>query len=59
LHKLCRTLDIEVMQPPAKSLDRDFLKPKYYGADSTHANRHYGELVLRAVEAQFLAMHPA
>jgi hypothetical protein len=53
LDKICRRYGIEVMPPPPKAMRAGFLHPRYYGADSTHANRGYGELVLRAVEAQF------
>ncbi|QIK79029.1 hypothetical protein G7077_09125 [Sphingomonas piscis] len=53
LYKHCRAYGAEVMLPPAKAAEAGFLRAKYYGTDATHANRHYGELVLRSVEAQF------
>lgn len=53
LHKICHSLGIEIMPPPPKAVDGGFLRAKYYGHDSTHANWLYGELVLREVEARF------
>ena len=55
LETLCCELGIEVMMPPAASLDAEgFLARDYYANDATHANPPYGELVLREVEARFL-----
>lgn len=54
LQKFCRKWGVEVMLPPAPTMRKGFLRPEYYGQDTTHANSLYGELVLRSVEARFL-----
>lgn len=56
LKKICAKLDIEVMMPPARALDRDgFLAADFCAKDVTHANYVYGELVLRQIEQRFPA----
>ena len=52
LSKICRNLRVDVMMPPKAAIYRGFLRPEYYAEDTTHANELYGELVLRAVEAE-------
>lgn len=55
LQALCADLGIEIMLPPAATVDsRGFLRPEYYAQDATHANWHYGERLLREVEKRFL-----
>jgi hypothetical protein len=55
LKTLCGELGIEVMMPPAVSVDhKGFLARDYYANDATHANYFYGELLLREVEQRFL-----
>jgi hypothetical protein len=55
LEGLCAELGIEVMLPPAGTVDdRGFLRPEYYAQDATHANWHYGERLLREVEERFV-----
>jgi hypothetical protein len=55
LKDLCAQLGIEVMMPPAAALDeKGFLATDFYANDATHANHHYGELVLRQVERDYL-----
>jgi hypothetical protein len=52
LTEICRDLDIHIMLPPKKSLDKDgFLKPEYYANDATHANPEYGELIIQEIES--------
>jgi hypothetical protein len=54
LTKFCGKLGVEVMLPPAATLDpRGFLLPAYYASDATHANHIYGELLLREVERRY------
>jgi len=53
---LCERLGIEVLMPPSAALDGDgFLSKDFYANDATHANESYGELLLKAVEARYLA----
>jgi hypothetical protein len=55
LEMLCSEFGIEVMMPPAKTVDsRGFLRPEYYARDATHANWRYGERVVREIENRFL-----
>jgi hypothetical protein len=55
LEQLCRDIGVEVAMPPSKALDRQgFLARDFYANDATHANHHYGELLLRDVESRFL-----
>ena len=50
LQRLCAGLDIELVLPPAAALtEQGFLAPTYYAKDATHANRRYGELVLKQI----------
>lgn len=50
LRQLCDELGMELLPPPPEALDAEgFLIPHYYGRDATHANRRYGELVLRQI----------
>jgi hypothetical protein len=54
LEMLCHEFGIEVMLPPALTVDgHGFLRPEYYARDATHANWLYGERVLREVERRF------
>lgn len=54
LEKICSELGIEVLMPPARTVDkRGFLARDFYANDATHANHVYGEFVLREVEARF------
>lgn len=58
LETLCAEFGIEVMMPPAPTIDeRGFLRPYYYAPDATHANWRYGERVIREVETRFLPAH--
>jgi hypothetical protein len=48
LADLCRDQGIELLKPPQQGLTpQGYLAPRYYAKDVTHANRRYGELVLR------------
>lgn len=50
LEELCGEIGIEVLPPPADTVDDGgFLKPFYYGKDVTHANRRYGDRLLREI----------
>ncbi len=50
LKQLCRELDIEWVPPPGDTVTEEgFLAPRCYAKDATHANRRYGELVLRQI----------
>jgi hypothetical protein len=52
LERLCRMMGITFIDAPAEALDAGgFLVREGYGADATHANAFYGELVLRKLEA--------
>jgi hypothetical protein len=54
LEELCKELDIEVMMPPAATLDGDgFLDKRFFADDATHGNPMYGELVLREIESRY------
>jgi hypothetical protein len=54
LQELCDTLGIELMMPPAATLDkRGFLARDFYAKDATHANYLYGEFILREVESRY------
>ena len=56
LESLCSALGIEVMMPPARTIDENgFLRREYYAQDATHANWRYGERLLREVERRFLS----
>ena len=47
----CRTEGVEVLPPPAESMDaRGFLKPEFY-RDAMHVEESYGALVLRQMKA--------
>ena len=60
LTKICDELGIEVMMPPAITVGGDgFLNPDFYARDATHANYHYGEKLMREVEARFLSAAPS
>lgn len=60
LETLCSTLGIEVMMPPARTIDEaGFLRREYYAQDATHANWRYGERLLREVERRFLSAGPS
>lgn len=50
LEELCRELDIGLVMPPGRTLTPEgFLAPRFYAKDVTHANRRYGEYVLRQI----------
>lgn len=50
LEELCGDISIQVLPPPTDTVGDDgFLKPFYYGKDVTHANRRYGDRVLREI----------
>lgn len=52
LERVCAELGVEVMMPPAVAVTaQGFLASDFYANDATHANYHYGELILREVEA--------
>jgi hypothetical protein len=55
LQAFCRKRSIEVVLPPAKTTEKGFLRPEYYGRDSTHANWRYAETLLRSLEKRFLS----
>lgn len=50
LSRMCEDLGVRFVDSPAAAKDEGFLKPDCYGADATHANPHYGELVLQQLE---------
>ncbi|QUT04358.1 hypothetical protein KFK14_14935 [Sphingobium phenoxybenzoativorans] len=51
LSTLCNKLGIGIMVPPAQSCTGEgFLRTEYYANDATHANRRYGDLILRQIE---------
>jgi hypothetical protein len=55
LEKLCGEFCIEIMMPPGAARDhKGFLRRDLYANDATHANHHYGELVLREIESRYL-----
>jgi hypothetical protein len=48
LAELCRELGITLVRPPSRGVTAEgYLAPRYYAKDVTHANRRYGEIVLR------------
>ncbi len=52
LKRMCDSLEIGFLEVPKEAIDENgFLGRDVYGADATHANTHYGELVLRNIEA--------
>ena len=52
MEEICAELGVEVLGPPHRSSEADgFLERPCYAGDATHANRHYGELVLQQIEA--------
>ena len=56
LMQICGELGIEVMMPPAQTVDEaGFLRPDFYAKDATHGNWLYGERVLREIERLYLA----
>lgn len=50
LARMCDDLGVQFVDSPDAAKDGGFLKRDCYGADATHANAHYGELVLRQLE---------
>ncbi|MBC2669063.1 hypothetical protein ACFOON_08830 [Novosphingobium piscinae] len=53
LEKLCAEISVELLPPPTATVgQRGFLQAHYYGKDVTHANRRYGEQVLRQIAAR-------
>jgi hypothetical protein len=52
LIELGKEIGVEMISPPARAVTEDgYLQPLYYGNDVTHANRRYGELVLKQINA--------
>jgi hypothetical protein len=50
LAELCAEVDVTLLPPPACTLTPDgYLDPHHYSGDVTHANRRYGEQVLRQI----------
>ena len=50
LAKLCEEMDIGLVMPPSKTVTSEgYLEPNCYAKDVTHANRRYGEAVLKQV----------
>jgi hypothetical protein len=50
LRNLCEELEIGLVDPPTKALtSAGYLDPRCYATDVTHANRRYGEYVLRQI----------
>jgi hypothetical protein len=50
LATLCSEMGIQLVKPPAKALSPGgYLAPRFYANDVTHANRRYGESVLRQI----------
>lgn len=59
LAELCEEIGVELLAPPAVTMDADgFLDPHYYGKDVTHANRRYGEQLLRQIAAKAVDAAP-
>jgi hypothetical protein len=55
LARICGELNIQVMMPPALTVEKSgFLREDYYANDATHANWLYGERVLREIEQLYL-----
>jgi hypothetical protein len=51
MRRLCAEWGIGFVPVPDTTLTPNgFLKPEYYARDATHANLHYGELVLKQLE---------
>lgn len=50
LAHMCDDLGVRFVDSPDEAKDHGFLKRDCYGADATHANWHYGELVLLQLE---------
>jgi hypothetical protein len=50
LKDLCEELGITLILPPGKAVTSEgYLAPIYYAKDVTHANRRYGEMVLKQI----------
>lgn len=50
LAELCADLGVELMLPPVRAVtDEGYLAPRCYAKDVTHANRRYGEYVLKDI----------
>jgi hypothetical protein len=50
LARLCHELGIKLVLPPSKTVTSDgYLEPNCYAKDVTHANRRYGEAVLKQI----------
>lgn len=50
LERLCGELGVQLIMPPVKAVTHEgFLAPTCYAKDVTHANRRYGEHVLRQI----------
>ena len=51
---ICTELGVEVLGVPEGASDADgFLARRFYAGDATHANIHYGELVLQQIDREF------
>jgi hypothetical protein len=52
LASFCNEIGVELLPPPSVTVgERGFLDQHYFGKDVTHANRRYGEQVLRQIAA--------
>ena len=50
LETVCRELNISLVMPPTRTVTPSgFLQPNCYATDATHANRRYGEAVLKQI----------
>lgn len=59
LADLCAELGVTFVDAPARAMQDGFLARSSYGVDATHANAHYGELVLRQLEDMLAEKEPA
>ena len=54
LRFFCRHNDVDFLPAPRESMDEEgFLKREFYGADATHGNDRYGQLVVRQIEEKY------
>lgn len=55
LRRMCNKLGIEVLMPPALTIEAPgFLRHEYYAEDATHANWLYGERLIREIEKRYV-----
>lgn len=59
LADLCAELGVTFVDSPSGAIEDGFLARSSYGPDATHANAHYGELVLRQLEGMLSEKEPA